>query len=198
MLVQQIKPSLQSSFIHIVPNALTPEQCDNVVARFDADPRKQQSRTSRGVNPKVRTGTMLPIPVDGDWTDISTLVEATFYKFLPDYVATYPVLESLVRPDRSMLTSPLIEKINPGQGFTWHIDAGPAGTQDRILSSIIYLRDVSDGGMTEFPYQQIATKSIKGSMVIFPPFWTHLHRGAPPARETKYNITNFLCLKPEG
>ena len=175
-----------------------PAQCDDVVQRFEADPRKQPSRTASGVNSQIRTGTMLPIPIQNDWVDVSTLVEEVFYKFLPDYVALYPALENLVRRDRSKLSSPLIEKIAPGEGYNWHIDAGPAGTQDRILSSIIYLRDVTDGGMTEFPYQQIATKPIKGSMVIFPPFWTHLHRGAPPAREAKYNITNFLCLKSEG
>ena len=34
-------------------------------------------------------------------------------------------------------------------------------------------------------------------MLIFPPFWTHLHRGAPPVSEVKYNLTNYLVLWPK-
>ena len=39
-----------------------------------------------------------------------------------------------------------------------------------------YLNDLSDGG-TEFFHQKIKTKAEKGLTLIWPPHWTHTHKG---------------------
>ena len=31
-------------------------------------------------------------------------------------------------------------------------------------------------------------------MVLFPPYWMFPHRGAPPLREVKYNVTTYFML----
>ncbi len=187
-----------TNFIEVYPYSFTAEFCEEIIARFEADDRKEPSKTQRGVNEDVRSGTMLSTALLEEWSDVRKKMAAQFEKNLAQYVDKYRSLSSMSHSERSYLTPPLIEKIEKGQGFNWHIDAGPAGTHKRILSSILYLRNIEEGGATEFPYQQAAVRPQQGMMVIFPPFWTHLHRGATVEGDAvKYNITNFLVLKDE-
>jgi len=184
-------------FIEVFPESFSPEQCEDIIARFHADPRRHPSRTQRGVNEKLRSGTMLDIAEHDDWADIRQLIEAVSYRNIEVYVKKYPSLQRIAQRDRSFLSPPLLEMIEPGQGYDYHIDAGPAGTQDRFISGIIYLRTIENEGTTDFVFQQVRAQPVQGMMVLFPPFWTHLHRGAPVGAGQKYNITNYLVLKPE-
>ena len=68
--------------------------------------------------------------------------------------------------------------------------------QDTILVKNIYLNDVLDGGETAFQYNRNEemiheVKPETGKMLLFPPFWTHFHRGLSPASQTKYVIGYF-------
>ena len=184
-------------FIEAYPGTLSKDECEAIIARFEADPNKVVSRTQRGVNEKLRTGTMLEIVDRAEWADVSKLVLSKVAANAARYAEKYKSLVPFVQPGRHYLSPPLLEKIEPGQGYNWHIDAGPAGTTHRLISTLLYLRDIDDAGATEFPFQQVAVKPRAGLMVLFPPFWTHLHRGAPPMSETKYNITNYVCLTEE-
>lgn len=183
-------------FLEFYLDALSPDACADIISRFDRDPHVFSSRTANSANPKVRSGTMLAIGDLPHWSDVAAQLADTLQQKLRDYVAKYPALQYLAQPDQSEVTAPVIERIEPGQGYDWHIDAGPAQTHDRLLSFLIYLRDVDSGGHTEFPFQEIAVKPKAGALLIFPPFWTHLHRGAPPVSNTKYNITSYLVLRP--
>ena len=58
-----------------------------------------------------------------------------------------------------------------------------------------YLNDVDDGGETEFLYQDVKTKAVKGKTVIFPVEWTHTHRGIPSPTQDKYIITGWFSFK---
>ena len=46
---------------------------------------------------------------------------------------------------------------------------------NRTLSAIIILNDDYDGGIFNFKYQNINYKVKKGSVIMFPPYWTHPH-----------------------
>ncbi|MGB1087248.1 MAG: 2OG-Fe(II) oxygenase [Alphaproteobacteria bacterium] len=185
-----------TNFIEAYPNVLSADDCEAIIARFEADARREKSKTQRGVNEKTRTGTMLDIAEYDDWADIREKVDTLVRRRISLYIDKYRSLANMATDQRSYLSPPLLEKIEAGQGYNWHIDAGPVGTHKRILSSLIYLRDVDEGGATEFPYQQAAVKPKQGMLILFPPFWTHLHRGAEVQGEgVKYNITNFLVLK---
>lgn len=186
-----------SHFIEAYPDALSAEDCEDIIARFEADPAREPSRTQRQVNENVRTGTMLQIAQSPDWEDVRNRIHGVLTAKITLYVDKYRSMAGMMKPERSYISAPLLERIDPGQGYNWHIDAGPAGTHKRILSSLIYLRDIEDGGATEFPYQQVAVKPKQGMLLLFPPFWTHLHRGAEVKSGVKYNITNYLMLKDE-
>lgn len=184
------------AFLEAFPGALSSAECKAIIRRFETDPRKFPSRTQTRVVPLIRSGMMLPTNDFPEWRDVTDRVEAIIRERLQDYVSKYQSLRNLAALDGYFISGALIERIEPGQGYGFHIDAGPWGTQERFLATLIYLCDVHDGGLTEFPYQSLRVAPRAGLMLMFPPFWTHPHRGAPPISGTKYNITNFVCTKP--
>ena len=80
----------------------------------------------------------------------------------------------------------------PDQGYhAWHQDWGLLPVQARrLLVAMVYLNDVSEGGETAFYHQDLKIKPEKGKMVIFPPYFTHMHKGMKPISNDKY-ICNF-------
>ena len=92
-----------------------------------------------------------------------------------------------VYDDRGILLDS--ERVDPGQGFDWHYDATRSVT-DRVAAGLLYLRTVTEGGETEF-FDGRKVKAQAGKIALFPPYWTHLHRGVTPTRETKYVLSYF-------
>ena len=67
---------------------------------------------------------------------------------------------------------------------------------DRVLTWMIYLNDVTEGGETEFPTQNKLMKARVGNIIIWPPYWTHPHKGIVSKTQTKYIMTgwwNYYC-----
>jgi hypothetical protein len=63
----------------------------------------------------------------------------------------------------------------------------------RQLVWMIYLNDVPEGeGETEFLNQGFRYSPRKGDLVIFPAFFTHIHRGNPVYTTDKYIATGWL------
>ena len=191
----RVAPPPQPAFVDAFPHALPDALCDRLIARFEQDDGRFASRTAAGQSTN-RSGVMASM--EGlHWDDLMAPVEAARYKALDAYAQKYQSVMRMTAPANHRMSVPIIEKIEPGQGFGWHIDAGPRDTYDRFVSALCYLRTVEEGGHTEFPYQQLAIRPTKGLLVLFPPFWTHLHRGAPPVRGVKYNLTCFFLRTPE-
>lgn len=66
----------------------------------------------------------------------------------------------------------------------------------RNLTFIFSLNDDYDGGELLFPSYDISIKLKKGSVVIFPPFWTHPHSTNDLLNNTfRYTITTWGCIK---
>ena len=90
------------------------------------------------------------------------------------YVKEYPEIERLERFN--------VEDVNiqwyPNKGGfkTWHYERGAKENMERVLVFMTYLNNVEDGG-THFKYQDMTTPAIKGLTIIWPPDWTHTHKG---------------------
>ena len=67
-------------------------------------------------------------------------------------------------------------------------------TKRRFLVWSIFLNDVEEGGELEFLNYPVRVKPKKGSMVLFPPYFTHLHRGNPPISNNKYIATGWYYV----
>ena len=58
-----------------------------------------------------------------------------------------------------------------------------------------YLNDVpGPGGETEFLYQDVRIRPEQGKLILFPPFWTHEHRGVTLAQGVKYIATTWVVF----
>ena len=62
----------------------------------------------------------------------------------------------------------------------------------RVLAWMTYLKVPEEGGETEFLYQSKRIEPIVGRTLIWPAYFTHLHRGNPPLKGEKYYITGWF------
>lgn len=85
------------------------------------------------------------------------------------------------------------QKTEVGQGFhQWHQECAEQATAGRILSFVVYLNDVAEGGETEFLYYPRRVKPEQGKLLLFPGAFTHTHRGNPPLSGAKYILTGWV------
>mgnify|MGYP001080219432 CR=1 FL=1 len=89
-----------------------------------------------------------------------------------------------------------VKKILPGGGFhNWHYENGKYEHALRGLVVQIYLNDNFEGGETEFLYINKRIEAKEGAVLIFPPGFTHTHRGNPPIGGTKYIVGTWGTMK---
>jgi hypothetical protein len=78
--------------------------------------------------------------------------------------------------------------------FREHVDVGDYASARRFLVMFFYLNNVAEGGETAFigidDNKRIQPKT--GSILIFPPMWTHPHAGLPPISNPKYIAGTYL------
>ena len=95
-----------------------------------------------------------------------------------------------------MLEAPAInfQRFLPNQGYKkWHCENVGKKSSFRTLVWMLYLNTVEDKGGTDFYYQDLTCKAELGKMVIWPPYWTHLHRSQVSPSEMKYILTGWMA-----
>ena len=90
-----------------------------------------------------------------------------------------------------------LQKTLPTEGYhIWHSEWEPLSRlSERYLVYSLYLNDVEEGGETEFLYQSLRVPPTKGTLVVFPSFYTHVHRGNPPLSGPKYIMTGWFLAR---
>lgn len=85
-----------------------------------------------------------------------------------------------------------MQKTNLREGYhIWHYESGNRQISNRLLTWMVYLNDVEEGGETEFLYQSMRVKPKQGTLLIWPAAFTHTHRGNPPLSNEKYIVTGW-------
>jgi len=88
-----------------------------------------------------------------------------------------------------------VRRTLPGEYYHWRVDGGSHDFANRQLVAIWYLNDVDGpGGETEFRHQAVMIKSRIEKLLLFPPFWTHEHRGGTLERGIKYVATTCVVF----
>ena len=89
------------------------------------------------------------------------------------------------------------QKTSPGGGYhLWHYENGAVSHGQREFTWMIYLNDIPDGeGETEFLYQHRRIKPTRGTVVVFPAGYTHVHRGNTVLTTDKYILTGWYIKK---
>jgi hypothetical protein len=183
------------------PNAVSADLCERMIAAFERDPRRKPSLVVVGDQQVVhggRSGTAIQDPAKDspEWQKLLDELAPAFESTAKAYAGKYRGFTQLATLDDVYCTRPNIERVDPGQQFDWHADQS-ASTSGRVVAGLLYLRTITQGGYTEFELQQRRIQPEAGKIALFPPFWTHLHRGVSPVSEVKYVVSFFWSyVKP--
>tara|TARA_B100000902_G_scaffold267703_1_gene253747 strand:+ start:21409 stop:22143 length:735 start_codon:yes stop_codon:yes gene_type:complete len=93
-----------------------------------------------------------------------------------------------------------LQRTDPGGGYhVWHCENGNFLYRDRVLTWMIYLNDIpaENGGGTDFYHQEKTFHPKKGTIVLWPATYTHMHRGAfLTGDKSKYIATGWFLREP--
>lgn len=194
-------------FIHRIPNLLSKEFCNDVIEQFEKSNIKGPGHiyTLKDGYFSSSDDSVLKISTDisiyrgfieeatklgePEWFEVIQYINYKLTKGLDSYITEYPDLANV---QKFVLEGYNIQRYLPGEGFfNWHCEnAGYANGGDRILAWMIYLNDLEAGG-THFKSQNHTEKAEAGKFVMWPAFWTHMHKGQISETETKYIITGW-------
>ena len=195
---------LNSNFIAHYKNAFTHEQCDEFIDflyqcvdhgqgqfrhEYDTSNQLKKSDQSTGTHP------LLPKTITAHYAAMNRdAVEYILRDLLPVYCDHYFTELNDVGLD---IYEPIkVQKTEPGGGYhEWHCETLGKLTRDRVFAYMIYLNDVDEGGETEFLYQTCRYRPRKGDFLIWPGYFTHVHRGNPPLSNDKYIATGWIEYK---
>ncbi|MFK7814855.1 MAG: 2OG-Fe(II) oxygenase [Gammaproteobacteria bacterium] len=188
--INEVKPN---SFVFEKPNSLSKEFCEDVISRFESDEEGQyKGRVGQLANEdnSIKKSTDLVVSGKEHWKDIDKALFQSLGRAILEFRETYPFFKG---PFKDMGYG--VQRTNPGEHYHWHIDGGSHDFSHRQLVAIWYLNDVAGlGGETEFLFQDIKIKPELGKLILFPPFWTHEHRGVTLKSGVKYIATTWVVF----
>jgi len=189
--IREVRPL---SFIYEVAQALPADVCREAIRRFEASPEQQYpGRIGQAEEeaPGVKRSTDLRISGREDWRDIDQTLSQSLVTAFNAFATEFPFFAA--NPFKDIGYN--LQRTLPGEYYHWHVDAGPGAFSERQLVAIWYLNDVpGPGGETEFPLQAVTIRPEQGKLVLFPPFWTHVHRGVTLEAGVKYIATTWICF----
>jgi|TARA_B100001094_G_scaffold157325_1_gene152308 hypothetical protein len=167
-------------FIGIFQNAVDPRFCDFLVNYMDKAEFVDFKRNFSHVKDKQ-------ICLDGfspsECSQMMKYVNNCLFHYINEYtyLGNFSYVSSLC----------LLQKTEPTNGYhLFHAENVNWNLNNRTMAWMVYLNDVEEGGETEFLYQKRKVKPTKGTILIWPGGYTHLHRGNPPMTD-KYIATGW-------
>ena len=189
--IKEVRPL---SFIYEVERALEPDVCREMIRRFEAHPDQHYAgRISQAgvAEESIKQSTDLRVSGRDDWRDIDGILAKSLITQFNELAREFPFFAANSFKDIGYN----LQRTSPGEYYHWHVDGGPGAFSERQLVAIWYLNDVpGPGGETEFPLQQTIITPQAGKLLLFPPFWTHVHRGAVLEEGVKYIATTWICF----
>jgi hypothetical protein len=202
-------------FIHRIPNLLSEDFCKDIIEKFEKSSLKKKGASYKIINGKViqvledtiidetfesnKQSTDISIYPNfllnddvkkENWDDLLEKLHNCLFLGLQSYTDEHDIINVL---EATELEGYNIQKYLPGEGFfNWHCEnSGYDFGGRRCFAWMIYLNDVEDGG-TEFKVQNHVEKAETGKFVIWPAYWTHVHKGQISYTKTKYIITGWF------
>ena len=188
--IKEVKPN---SFVFEKNHALDPQFCASVIERFEQNTQDQyQGRIGQQISEDtdIKRSTDLVVSGKSHWQDVDRALFKSLGVAIREFRQQFTYFNG---PFKDMGYG--LQRTASGEYYHWHIDGGSHEFSQRQLVAIWYLNDVEGpGGETEFLYQQLKIKPEAGKLVLFPPFWTHEHRGATLQQGLKYIATTWVVF----
>ena len=188
--IVEVKPG---SFIFEQRDALPADICSEMIARFERHQDEQypgRIGQDAGFDDSIKRSTDLVLSGKPHWKDLDRELFRSLSAALAEFKQSWPFFDG---PFKDMGYA--IQRTDAGEFYHWHIDGGSHQFADRQLVAIWYLNTLVDqGGTTDFANQQVSIEAETGKLLLFPPFWTHLHRGATLLSGRKYIATTWVVF----
>lgn len=191
------------SFILSIENVYSKEWCEGLIEDYKQSLTMTSGFTTAG--PTQRSDT---VPI---WRNKSTHIPFAFdytkspgaKKYIEDFFVRqkqclelyYKEYDVALDGIQSEMFEIKVQEVKPGGGYhIWHCEHG-FSTPTRLLATMVYLNTFPEGeATTEFLQQGLAVTPKQGTVLIWPAFFTHMHRGNPPYSHNKYTITSWYNM----
>ena len=188
-----LREAAPGSFIFEVPGALPGDVCREMVRRFEAcGPEQYPGRVGHhaALDTSVKRSTDLVMSGKSHWKDLDDALFRSLVAALDALTRRHPFFGGRFKD-----IGYAVQRTRAGEFYHWHIDGGSHELGHRQLVAIWYLNDVEGpGGETEFRHQAVKVTPEEGKLLLFPPFWTHEHRGVALERGVKYIATTWVVF----
>ena len=188
--ITEVKPG---SFVFEQKNALAADVCAEMIRRFEEFASEQypgRIGQTHDLDTSVKRSTDLVLSGKSHWQDLDRELFRSLNRALAEFKQQYRFFEGPFKDNGYA-----IQRTDAGEFYHWHIDGGSHEFAMRQLVAIWYLNSPDgEGGETEFLYQDIKIRPETGKLLLFPPFWTHLHRGKTLETGHKYIATTWVVF----
>ena len=188
-----------SDYFGIYDNAISKKDCRRLIDKFESTSIdgfytcQGKGKTIGGYDPDSKSCRQLDCKFS-EGNIISSIVRSALFPYLDKYKKQYPGLNA-VSPWRYVDYFNFQKYDGEDDGYKiWHCEHDPNEfhTSRRVLAWMFYLNNAKCG--TEFKhYPTVQAKA--GRLVIWPAFWTHVHKGVIPNKGLKYIITGWASYK---
>jgi hypothetical protein len=194
--------SINTKLIWEKENSLPINVCKESIEKFEIDPDKIPDVIVVDERFIKKTTSLNISPLDM-WKKIDSLVFDSFNDSLKEYAArlskmgySLPLYETYDIKDSGYV----IEKYDiPNKDgiqsiYSWHNDFSVSKIGTGVLTFMIFLNDVNEGGEIEF-IDGTKLKPKAGKMTIFPSTWEMIYRINSPISNPSYICKGYLCVK---
>ena len=187
-----------NNFIGVFDNAISKEDCKYIIDYMNTSDLMVSGHvsTSEGsrVVEKYKTSTEMGIDIR-DENPINYIISISLSQQIEKYKESHPQLDNIAKWGVHEIYN--LQKYEPNQAyFGLHCEnAGPGyiGVK-RVLAWMFYLNTVTDDGGTYFDNYDLTMNAVEGRCVIWPAYWTHMHRGIVSKTESKYIATGWYSF----
>ena len=191
-----VEPSLTDlgNEIFLVERLLNPSLCDHIIQIAECIQFGQAGIALEISDPQLRNNDQLRL-------EGRSLLDSTNELLLGEVA----IIQKLLYQHYGILFSHVetcsILRYQKGQFYKRHIDnlllpsrleEAAKGIPIRDISVVGYLTDNFEGGETFFDRQKLKVKPQKGSVLVFPSYYTHPHQSLPVSEGKKYCFTTWL------
>ena len=200
---------MDGNFIFEIENFIPKELCDDIIQRFENEPRKEQSLIGSGTGPVLdleqKNSVHIYMENMKDCNHISNEIHSKLNDALNVYKREFCNYFKRYNENPNFINHTLfsyrpfeicdfdVQRVTPKSHQRWHSDEDI----NYAHTCIIYLNDleIKDGGATEFACgRKVQPKA--GKLLLFPAVWSNVHRGSF-VHKPKYMITAYTDFSPK-
>lgn len=203
-------PAKREGMILCVDNLLDSQICSQLISKLKPtyDQHAENGKTVSGEMTFTKRSKDLglnksPFAKAGlDWDEEYQQIENAIFESFHAAVAFYQDIYPHTRIWENVTdTGYQIQRYDRFEGFyREHVDSFPSANPEmgcRVLAGIVYLNDVVNGGVTNFPMHGAVIQPFAGRIVLFPATFTHPHEATTPLSTDKWIVTTFFMNAPQ-